>query len=316
MVSQRRRASFDRAGMRWVRRSGESFGPLLRPRRVPPLGVLLGLLLAALLPLLPGPIASAEERRLLLATTTSVQESGLLDALLPEFARDEGYAVRVIAVGSGAAIAMARKGDVDVVLAHSPEDEEALVRDGFVARRTPLMENFFVLAGPPEDPAEAAGVDSPEAALARIFARKAPFVSRADRSGTHMKERSLVEAAGLDPETRWPGYTVTGIGMGPSLLVAGERRAYILSDLGTFLAFRDRIGLVVLSKPAPALRNVYSILRLDPRRFERPLESKGAAALERHLLSPDVQRRIRDFGRDRFGESLFSPLRLPSDGEP
>lgn len=276
----------------------------------PRLALLLGILIAGL----PGFAAEKPERPLLLATTTSVQESGLLDALLPEFTRAEGFVVRVIAVGSGAAIEMARKGDVDVVLAHSPEAEDALVRDGIALRRTSLMENYFVLVGPPEDPAAVAAAESPESAVGRIFAGKAPFVSRGDRSGTHVKEQSLAGAAGVDPGTRWPGYVETGSGMGASLLVAGEKRAYILSDIGTFLAFRDRIGLVVLSKPAPSLRNVYSILPLDPSRFERPIESEGAEALERHLLSPAVQRRIRDFGRDRFGESLFVPLRLPPEG--
>lgn len=275
----------------------------------------LALVVGALVVALSASAEEARERPLLLATTTSVQESGLLDALLPEFTRAEGYVVRVIAVGSGAAIEMARKGDVDVVLAHSPEAEDALVRDGIAKRRTSLMENFFVLVGPPEDPAGVAGAESPEAALGRIAARKAPFVSRGDRSGTHVKEQSLFAAAGVDPAARWSGRVETGSGMGASLLVAGEKRAYILSDIGTFLAFRDRIGLVVLSKPAPSLRNVYSILPLDPSRFERPLESEGAEALERHLLSPEVQRRIRDFGRERFGESLFTPLHLPPEGE-
>lgn len=254
---------------------------------------------------------AGDERPMLLATTTSVQESGLLDALLPVFARESGFSIRVIAVGSGAAIEMARKGDVDVVLAHSPAAEEALVKDGVAKSRTSLMENFFVIAGPREDPAGVADAESPEAAIGRIFRSKAAFVSRADRSGTHVKEQALVEAAGLDPAQRWPGYVETGSGMGQSLLVAGEKRAYVLSDIGTFLAFRDRADLVVLSKPAPSLRNVYSILQLDADRFERPLEREGAAALERYLVSPAVQMRIRDFGRDRFGEPLFVPLRLP-----
>lgn len=275
--------------------------------------------LALLLAISATSSASAEAeppRTLLLGTTTSLQESGLLDALLPEFLRAEGFAVRVIAVGSGAAIEMARKGDLDVVLAHSPEAERALVRDGFATRRTELMQNHFVLVGPPEDPAQVAAAGSPAAAIARISARRAPFVSRGDRSGTHVKERSLFESAGLDPEARWPGYVETGSGMGPSLLVAGEKRAYVLADFGTFLAFRDRIGLVALSRPDPVLRNVYSILQLDARRFERPIESEGAAALERYLVSPAVQRRIRAFGRDRFGESLFEPLGAASESEP
>ncbi|MBK7948918.1 MAG: substrate-binding domain-containing protein [Deltaproteobacteria bacterium] len=247
-------------------------------------------------------------RSLLLATTTSVQESGLLDALLPGFTKSSGYAVRVIAVGSGAAIEMARKGDADVVIAHSAEAEEALVRDGIATSRTSFMENFFVLVGPKSDPAGVVEAASPEAAFGLLFRSHAPFVSRADQSGTHVREQALVKAAGLDPKAPWPGRVETGSGMGPSLLVAGEKRAYILSDIATYLAFRDRVDLVVLSRPSSSLRNVYSVLQLDPKRFGHPIESEGAMALERHLLSPEVQRQIGAFGRDRFGEALFVPL--------
>lgn len=278
-------------------------------------GLNVGLAVGLLLSLAPNGAAETKPgaaRSLLLATTTSVQESGLLDALLPGFTKSSGYGVRVIAVGSGAAIEMARKGDADVVIAHSPEAEEALVRDGFATSRTSFMENYFVLVGPKSDPAGIAAAESPEAALGRIFRSRAPFVSRADQSGTHVREQALVKAAGLDPKAPWPGRVETGSGMGPSLLVAGEKRAYILSDVATYLAFRDRVDLVVLSRPSPSLRNVYSILQLDPKRFGHPIESEGAIALERHLLSPEVQRQIEAFGRDRFGEALFVPLRAPT----
>ncbi len=263
------------------------------------------------------PADSAEKRTLLIATTTSLQESGLLDALLPGFTKQSGYAVRVVAVGSGAALEMGRKGDADVVLSHSPAAEEALLKEGVVRSRTPIMENYFVIVGPKEDPAGIAKVASPEDAFASIDRLRPPFVSRGDESGTHTKEKALFMAAGADPAIRWPGYVQTGSGMGQSLQVAGEKRAYILSDIGTFLAFKDRIGLVVLSKRAESLRNVYSILQLDPTRFERPIETDGAKALERYLLSPEVKARIRDFGVDRFGEPLFTPLDLAKDpGKP
>lgn len=266
------------------------------------------------------PAAAEATYPLLLATTTSVQESGLLDALLPGFTEASGHPVRVIAVGSGAALEMARRGDVDVVIAHSPEAEEALVREGIAKSRTSFMENHFVIVGPKQDPAGIAKAESPEAAIALIFRARTPFVSRADQSGTHTREQALVKAAGLDPKGAWPGRVETGSGMGPSLLVASEKRAYILSDIGTFLAFRDRLDLVVLSRPAPSLRNVYSILQLDPTRMGHPIESEGAASLERYFLSPDVQRQIGRFGRDRFGEPLFVPLipasRLPATAEP
>jgi len=264
--------------------------------------------IAACLVLFVGPAAAEADRALLLATTTSVQESGLLDSLLPGFTRASGHPVRVIAVGSGAAIEMARRGDADVVIAHSPEAEEALVREGIAKSRTSFMENHFVIVGPKEDPAGLAKAESPEAAIALIFRARAPFVSRADQSGTHAREQALMKAAGLDSKDSWPGRVETGSGMGPSLLVAGEKRAYILADIGTFLAFRDRVELIVLSRPAPSLRNVYSILQLDPARWSHPIENEAAAALERYLLSPDVQQQIGRFGLDLFGEPLFVPL--------
>ena len=251
---------------------------------------------------------------LILATTTSVRDSGLLDRLLPGFRERTGIEVRVIAVGTGAALRMGREGNADVLLTHAPASEEAMVQEGIVRRRTPFMENFFVIAGPESDPAGIAEAANPEDALRRIAGVEASWVSRGDDSGTHKREVALFEAAGLDPQKGWKGVARTGSGMGLSLQVAGERRAYILSDIGTFLAFQDRVGLVVLSKPAPSLRNVYSILQLDGSRFDRPLHSQEAEALEAYLLDPDVSKTIGEFGRDRFGRSLFMPIQ--GDSQP
>ncbi len=275
---------------------------------------IIALVAAFLAPLGAEPGGAEPKRKLLIATTTSLHESGLFDAILPGFSDQSGLSLQIIAVGSGAAIEMGRKGDADVVIAHSPAAEEALVKEGIARSRTPIMESYFVLLGPPEDPAGVGRTKTPEEAFGRIFRLRPPFVSRADESGTHAKEKALFSAAGADPGSRWPGYLQTGSGMGPSLQVAGEKRAYILSDLGTHLAFRERTGLVVLSKKSPSLRNVYSILQLDPTRFERPIEIEGAKALERYLLSPAVRERIAAFGRDRHGESLFSPLATGSPG--
>jgi tungstate transport system substrate-binding protein len=252
---------------------------------------------------------AGEERSMILATTTSVRDSGLLDALLPEFSETTGIQVRVIAVGTGAALRMGREGNADLLLTHAPPAEQALVDDGVVTRRTPFMENFFVIAGPKLDPAKIGETDSPEQAIARIASEKGRWVSRSDDSGTHKKEKELFRAAGLDPEEDWPGLDRTGSGMGLSLQVAGERRAYILSDIGTFLAFQGRTGLEILSKPAPTLRNVYSLLELDGKRFERPLHLEEANALVRYLTRDDVQTRIGEFGQSRFGQPLFTPLR-------
>lgn len=253
--------------------------------------------------------ARADEGGLLLATTTSVHDSGLLAALLPAFEERSGIRVRVVAVGTGAALRMGAEGDADLLLTHAPAAEEELVASGAVVSRTPLMENFFVLVGPPGDPARVRGAESPQEAYQRIAAHPAPYVSRGDDSGTHQRELALLEAAGLGAEGGWPGFATTGAGMGLTLQVAGERRAYTLSDTGTHLAFRARTGLEALSQPAPALRNVYAVLRVSPERFPR-VRGERALLLEAFLLERETQERIAGFGRERFGRPLFRPLGL------
>jgi tungstate transport system substrate-binding protein len=269
----------------------------------------------AILALLGAVLLNAEARSaepaasLLLATTTSVRDSGLLESLLPDFTKRTGIKVRVIAVGTGAALRMGREGNADLLLTHAPSAEQVLVDDGIVRRRTPFMENHFVIAGPPKDPIGVASTKSPEAALQAIARAEGSWVSRADDSGTHKREVSLLEAAGLPPDASWKGYVRTGSGMGLSLQVAGEKRAYILSDIGTFLAFQQRIDLVALSKRSDSLRNVYSLLQLDATKFEHPLHTEEAEALEDYLLTPATLERIGEFGRDRFGRALFTPIK-------
>jgi tungstate transport system substrate-binding protein len=253
-------------------------------------------------------VAAAAEDSLLLATTTSVRDSGLLDELLPEFQERSGIRVQVVAVGTGAALRMGAEGNADVLLTHAPASEAELVATGAVSDRRPFMENYFVLAGPADDPAGVRGAGTPEAALQRIAALPAAFVSRADDSGTHKREVALLRAAGLPETGDWEGFAKTGMGMGLALQVAGERRAYVLSDIGTFLAFSDRIGLVVLSGPSDSLRNVYSLLPVNPERFPR-VNARAARALEAYLLEPATLDRIAKFGRERFGRPLFVPLR-------
>jgi len=252
---------------------------------------------------------AADEGDLLLVTTTSVRDSGLLSALLPIFQEQTGIRPQVVAVGSGAALRMGRDGNADVLLTHAPDGEEALVASGAAVRRTPIMENYFVIAGPPEDPAGVRAARSPADAIRRIADASARFVSRSDDSGTHRREVALFAEAGLDPERDWPGLSRTGAGMGQTLQVAGEKRAYVLSDIGTFLAFRERIGLESLSQPAPSLRNVYSVLRIDPERLD-PLRAERAEAFEAFMLDSETQRRIAEFGVERFGRALFVPLHL------
>ena len=258
----------------------------------------------------PGRPIAAEEA-ILLATTTSVRDSGLLDTLLPVFQERTGIRVRVVAVGTGAALRMGSSGDADVLITHAAEAEEALVASGAAVARRPFMENHFVIAGPAADPAGVREADSGADAYRRIAAAGAPYVSRGDDSGTHKCEVALLRAAGLPEHGGWEGFARTGSGMGLTLQVAGERRAYALSDLGTFLAFEKRVGLAALSRPSPELRNVYAVLRIDPERFPGRIHGEPARRFESFLLDPDTQRRIRSFGRERYGRALFRPLLLP-----
>lgn len=245
-----------------------------------------------------------------LATTTSTRDSGLFDELLPDFQQRTGLEVRLIAVGSGAALRMGADGEVDVLVTHAPEGEKQLVADGKLVDRTPFMRNWFVLAGPAEDPAGVRGAADAVDALRRIAAAEAPFVSRADDSGTHRREKALLAAAGLDPAATWTGVERTNAGMGHSLQVAGERRAYILADVGTFTAFRDRIDLEVFSdRDDPGLANVYSVSRPAPAEG-RELNVEGAKQLAAFLAEPETQRRIAAFG----GGELFVPLLLDENG--
>jgi tungstate transport system substrate-binding protein len=257
------------------------------------------LLVAALLAAAP---ARAED--LILATTTSVRDTGLLDVLLPRFEARSGVKVKVLAVGSGAALRMGADGNADALLTHAPDGEEALLREGKVSSREPVMENFFVLAGPSEDPAGAGSAETAVDAMRRIAAAPAPYASRGDDSGTHQREQALLRDAGLDPAGGWPGFVRTGSGMGQTLLVAGEKRAYVLSDVATFLAFQQRSGLVPLSRREPSLRNVYSVLVVKP----------AGRAFAAFLLEAETQREIGEFGRERHGAPLFTPLR-PAAGE-
>jgi tungstate transport system substrate-binding protein len=266
-------------------------------------------LLAALALLAGGAAWSADAPELLLATTTSVRDSGLLDAILPPFTEKTGIRVKVIAVGSGAALEMARKGDADLVISHAPESEEKLVATGALVARRPFAENYFLIAGPADDPAHVKGSQSAIEAIQKIAAAKAPFATRGDESGTHQRERKLFEQAGLPPDPSWPGVLRTGAGMGQTLQVAGEKRAYVLSDDATFRTFRERTGLVAFSGPDPALRNVYSVLLVPEARFTPgQIHAAGARALAAYLVEPATLERIGRFGAEKGASPLFRPL--------
>lgn len=239
---------------------------------------------------------------LILATTTSTQDSGLLDELVPAFEEESGLHVKTVAVGSGEAIELGERGEADVVLAHSPDAEEALMATGKAGERRLVMHNDFVIVGPPDDPAGIRG-RTPEAAFRAIAAGGgAPFVSRGDDSGTHAAELGFWEAAGVDPPAG--RYVETGQGMGATLRVADERRGYTLADRGTYLTRPG--GLRVLVEDDPALLNIYHVIDMAEDAGDR-VNSEGAREFADWIVSDEAQEEIRAFGVERYGEALFTP---------
>jgi tungstate transport system substrate-binding protein len=278
---------------------------------------LIGVIAAVLALAVLGPASSGAEERgkpLLLATTTSTQDSGLLDVLLPVFQKQTGYFVKTISVGSGQAIALGRRGEADVLLVHSPADEEKLVADGLGEGRRLVMHNDFIVVGPPADPAGIKGTASARDALGRIAAARALFLSRGDNSGTHSKEKGLWKAAGLSPEGQ-PWYQQTGLGMGETLAVAAEKHAYTLTDRGTYLALRGKrqLGLAVLLEGEPLLLNVYHVIEVSQAASTR-VNTAGARAFAAFMVAPETQALIGRFGTDTYGEPLFAPDAVKSRG--
>lgn len=245
----------------------------------------------------------AQVREIVLATTTSTQDSGLLDSLLPRFERETGIAVKPIAVGTGAALEMARRGDADAVLVHAPEAERAYVESGDLIDGRRIMYNDFLVVGPASDPAGATG-KSPAAAM-RAIAAQGAFVSRGDGSGTEQKELELWKAAGVAPASL-QRREETGQGMGATLLVAEQRQTYTLTDRATYLAFRSRLSLVPLVEGDPILHNVYRAYTVNP--GKHPAVRRGPAQrFVRYLVEPEVQEWIGRFGTERWGAPLFHP---------
>jgi len=243
-------------------------------------------------------------KTIILATTTSTQDSGLLDELIPRFEKQTGYVVKTIAVGSGQALAMGKKGEADLLLVHSPDAEKTLMAEGSGVNRRIVMHNDFILLGPSGDPAKVRGKGA-AAALQSIAAGHAVFISRGDNSGTHAQEKKLWAAAGTKAEGQaW--YQQTGLGMGQTLAVAAEKRAYTLSDRGTYLALRKKLGLDILSEGDAALLNVYHVIEVNPARHPK-VNAAGARAFADYLVSKDVQTAIKEFGIGTFGSPLFFP---------
>ncbi len=249
-------------------------------------------------------VVAAQPRAVVLATTTSTQDSGLLELLVPMFEKESGYSVRTVAVGTGQALALGDRGEADVVLVHAPALEREYLARGHLVNRRLVMHNDFVVVGPPGDPAGIAGMARAAAALGRIAARGARFVSRGDESGTHAKEKALWRAAGLTPRGDW--YIESGQGMGTTLVLASEKGAYTLSDRATYLAFRRRLRLDVVVEGDAPLLNVYHVLEVDPTRFPR-VNGAGGRAFADFLVSPRIQAVIGRFGAERSGQPLFVP---------
>ncbi len=252
--------------------------------------------------------APARDRFVVLASTTSAEQSGLFGHLLPAFERATGIGVRVVALGTGQALDLARRGDADVVLVHDPAAEERFVAEGFGHERRPVMVNDFVLIGPPDDPAQARGHDIAEA-LRRVAAANAAFVSRGDRSGTHAAELRYWQWAGLDPvATRPAGYKACGCGMGAALNLAAASRAYVLADRGSWLNFRRRGDLAVLVDGDRRLRNTYAVIVVDPARHPH-VRHDLAQSFADWLVSPAGQAAIA--GHRIGGEPVFLPHAAP-----
>lgn len=250
---------------------------------------------------------AAPQQEIIFATTTSVQDTGLLDVIVPIFEKQHGARVKAIAVGTGQALAMAARGEADVILAHAPDAEKKYVADGALINRRLVMHNTFLLAGPPTDPAKVKESTKAVEALRRIAEVQAIFVSRGDDSGTHKLENKLWEQAGIKPAGAW--YLESGQGMGRTLSIAGEKQAYVLSDRATYLAFQKTTGLAVVLAGDPLFLNLYHVMEVNPEKFPK-VNAQGGKAFADFLLSATVQDTLKTFGVDKFGEALFHP-----DGE-
>jgi tungstate transport system substrate-binding protein len=260
------------------------------------------------------PAIAAEDaaKTVILATTTSTQDSGLLDVLVPAFQKQTGYFVKTISVGSGQAMAMGRRGEADVLLVHSPADEQKFVEEGFGVGRRLVMHNDFVVVGPSPDPGKVRGTTSAKEALKRIADAGALFLSRGDNSGTHAKEKGIWKAAGVSPDgQKW--YQQTGLGMGDTLNVASEKGGYTLTDRGTYLALNRarRFALEILVEREPLLLNVYHVIGVNPAKWPK-VNAAGAKAFGDFMVSPATQEIIGRFGIDKVG----SPLFVPDAGKP
>ena len=252
----------------------------------------------------PAPIEQAS-KDIILATTTSTQDSGLLDVLLPVFQQEYGFNVKTIAVGTGQALAMGERGDADVLLTHAPAAEIKLLEAGDIINYRMVMHNDFVVVGPAEDPAGIKGMATSAEAFAAISQSQQLFISRGDDSGTHKKELTIWKKAGIE-NPAGNGYQETGSGMGQTITVASEKGGYTLTDRATYLALRDNLNLVILVEGEPDLLNIYHVAQVNPEKSSL-INAQGAKAFVEFMVSERAQQLIAEFGVDRFGAPLFFP---------
>jgi tungstate transport system substrate-binding protein len=245
---------------------------------------------------------AARNKELIIGSTTSIVDSGLMDVLAEDFSDRYGYTVKPISVGSGEALEMGSRGDCDLVIVHSKQSELKFVEDGFGINRTEFMYNQFVLVGPADDPASVGQLGSMEDCFKKIAETGSLFVSRGDDSGTHKKELAIWESINIKPEGEW--YIETGQGMADTLIIAGEKKAYVLTDMGTYLTLKDKIELSVLRQGDEILKNVYSAIAINPKKF-KSVNFEAADKFIKYLVSDETREIINNFGKEEYSEQLF-----------
>ena len=251
------------------------------------------------------PAGEAVSKNIILSTTTSTQDSGLLDVLVPLFEKKSGYSVKTVSVGTGQALELAAKGETDVALVHAPSLEKKFVAGGKLLNRRLVMYNDFIILGPANDPAKIKSTKSSAEAMKQIAAGASRFVSRGDNSGTHNLEKSLWKQAGIEPKGAW--YIESGQGMGATLGIANDRNGYTITDRATYLAYQKRVTLAVLLEGDKPLLNIYSVMEVNPANGPR-INTVGGKAFADFMVAPQTQAVIKSFGVEKFGQPLFIPV--------
>lgn len=272
------------------------------------IGLILALILSACSSAAtPASVPAPANPDLILSTTTSTQDSGLLDVLIPMFEKQLGYNVKVVAVGTGAALKMGKEGNADVLLVHAPSLEKPFMDGGYGKDRMLVMHNDFVVVGPSSDPAGIKGDNNAADAFKKIASSDTTFISRGDQSGTNTKELALWKAANLDPNSEKPDwYVESGQGMGATLTITSEKSAYTLTDRATYLAYKANLQLDIMVQGDNTLLNVYHVITVNPDKWPK-VNYDGAIAFAKWITNPTIQKVIGNFGKDKFGQALFFP---------